>query len=216
MNTRLMKQWLCGVALLTLLAGCAGSRREAVQQEPALVSSQDLATATRADLATGVPVQGTLDRLWTSDHRAALRSGRRAGQGGAGGTQAPGAGALPARVHRSGGGQRRGAAPHGRRGLHAHAEPAKEGAVAPRPENAEAALKAAQAQAALAGKSFDEGDGPRPFDGVIARRFVQSGNRLGDGDPVPGREYRRARSSPPACPPEALSQVRPALRSRSR
>ncbi len=71
----------------------------------------------------------------------------------------------------------------------------KEGAVAERDvENAEAQLKAAEAAAAVGRKRLDEATVRAPFAGVVAERFLQSGDRVGDGDPpVPRRQHRRAR-----------------------
>jgi membrane fusion protein (multidrug efflux system) len=61
----------------------------------------------------------------------------------------------------------------------------KEGAVSPRDvDKAQAALKAAQASAAAATKRLDEATVRAPVSGVIAERMVQSGDRVGDGDPL--------------------------------
>ena len=59
-------RWTAAAALLSAVAaGCggAGARNDAVSKtaDEVLLSSRDLAPTTRADLATGVPVQGTLE-----------------------------------------------------------------------------------------------------------------------------------------------------------
>lgn len=61
----------------------------------------------------------------------------------------------------------------------------KEGAVAERDlETAEAAMREAEAQYAAAQKMLDESTVRAPFDGTVANRYVQAGDRLGIGDPV--------------------------------
>jgi RND family efflux transporter MFP subunit len=58
----------------------------------------------------------------------------------------------------------------------------KEGAVSQRDvETAEAQFRAAEALAAYADKRFKEATVRSPFDGVVAKRMVQGGDRLGDG-----------------------------------
>ncbi len=61
----------------------------------------------------------------------------------------------------------------------------KEGAISEREmEGAEAAWRQAQAQAAYARKRLDEASVRAPVSGTIAKRWVQSGDRVGDGDPL--------------------------------
>jgi RND family efflux transporter MFP subunit len=61
----------------------------------------------------------------------------------------------------------------------------REGAVAERDlEAAEATMREAEAQNASAQKMLEESTLRAPFDGTVANRYVQAGDRLGIGDPV--------------------------------
>lgn len=211
MDTRTMPRLLVTVALLALVVGCGGKRETAVQ-EAALVSSKDLSTAMRADLASGVPVQGTLEPAVDVHIIAPFPEILEAVEVKEG--QAVRKGQVLARFRlesiapaaASADAQRRMAAADYTRMQNL----LKEGAVAPRDlENAEAAFKAAEAGAALAHKRLEEATVRAPFDGVIAQRFVQSGDRLGDGD----RLFRVVNTDElefaASVPTEALDRVRP-------
>jgi len=51
-------------------------------------------------------------------------------------------------------------------------------------EAAEAKMRAAEANAASTGKTLDDASVEAPFAGTVARRDVDAGNRLGEGDPM--------------------------------
>jgi RND family efflux transporter MFP subunit len=84
-----------------------------------------------------------------------------------------------------------------------------EGAVSQRDvEGAEAAWRAAAAAEAQASKRLDEAEVRAPIAGVIAVRSVESGDRVGDGDPL----FRLVNTSElefeATIPSEYVSQVR--------
>ncbi len=213
MNTRPIRGLLAAAAMLALVAGCGG-KRTAVEQEAALVSAQDLALAVRTDLASGVPVQGTLEP--TVDVRiiapypeilesVLVKEG-----------EAVRKGQVLARFRLESIGPAAASADAQRRmaaaDLTRMQNLLKEGAVAPRDlENAEAAFKAAEAGAALAHKRLEEATVRAPFDGVVAQRDVQSGDRVGDGD----RLFRLVNTAElefsASVPTEALGAVRPGV-----
>ncbi len=180
---------LAAAALLSVLAaGCggAGARKETAQaQEEALLSPRDLATVVRTDLAAGVPLQGTLqpsvDVNIVTPYPELVEEVR-VKEG-----QAVRRGEVLARMRRasvepaaaSAEAQRRVAAADYERMSNLF----KEGAVARRDvEAAEAQLRAAEALAANAQKRLEDATVEAPFDGVVAKRFVQGGDRVGDGD----------------------------------
>jgi len=211
MDPRTIKRLLAASVLLALVAGC-GAKRTADVQEAALVSSQDLTSAVRTDLASGVPVQGTLEPS-VDVHVIApfpeILDAVLVKEG-----QAVRKGDVLARFRvesigpaaASADAQRRMAAADYTRMQNL----LKEGAVSPRDlENAEAAFKAAEAAAALTHKRLEEATVRAPFDGVVAQRFVQTGDRVGDGD----RLFRLVNTDElefsASVPTEALDKVRP-------
>jgi len=211
MDTRLMKRMLAAGALLVLVAGC-GAKQDTARTEAALLSSQDLAPVTRTDLATGLPVQGTLepsvdvqvvapypevlDVVLVKEGQA-VRKGQVLARFRMDSIEPAAVGAEA---------QRRTAAADYARMKNLLAE----GAVAPRDlETAEAGLRAAEAQAALAKTLLDDATVRAPFDGVIAQRHVHSGDRVGDGD----RLFRLVNTAElefaATVPTEALGSIRP-------
>jgi RND family efflux transporter MFP subunit len=196
--------------------GCAGegARDRAAQSAPdeVLLSSGDLAAVARTDLAAGVPVQGTLEpavdvtivtpypelveavlvKEGQSVRRGQLLARLRAT------TAEPAAESAEAKL-------RVAKAEHERmRNLY------EVGAVARRDvEAAEAELRAAEAEAVAAQKRLDDARITAPDAGVIATRFVQGGDRVGDGDPL----FRLVNTSElevsANVPTEALDRVRP-------
>jgi membrane fusion protein (multidrug efflux system) len=185
METRLMKRLLAAGALLVLLAGCA-AKQDGTDNGPAvaLLGPQDVAKVTRADLATGLPVTGTLkpvkDVTITAPYpelidAVLVKEGEVVHQGQPLArlrTEFMGPAAASAEA------QRRSAAADYARMQNLF----KEGAVSQRDvESAEAQLRATEAAAAYADKRFKEATVRAPFDGVVAKRLVQGGDRLGDG-----------------------------------
>jgi RND family efflux transporter MFP subunit len=211
MDTRPMKRLLAAGALLVLVAGC-GAKRDTARDDAALLASQDLAPVVRTDLATGLPVQGTLepsvdvqivapypdvlDDVLVKEGQA-VRKGQVLARFRMESVTPAAAGAEA---------QRRTAAADYARMKNLLAE----GAVAPRDlENAEAGLRAAEAQAALAKQRLDDATVRAPFDGVIAQRRVHSGDRVGDGDLLFRLVNTAELEFAATVPTEALGSVRP-------
>ena len=188
MATRLMKRVLAAALLAAMLGGCGGAAKKdptTAGPETALLTTRDLAVVTRRDVATGVPVQGTLRPLADVNllapfpdviEQVLVREGQAVQRGQVLARMrttsvAPAAASAEA--------QRRIAAADYQRMQNL----LKEGAVAERDvENAEAQLRAAEAAAAVGHKRLDEATVRAPFTGVVAQRFLQSGDRVGDGD----------------------------------
>jgi membrane fusion protein, multidrug efflux system len=185
MATRLMKRLLAAGALLVLVAGCA-AKQDRTNDAPAvaLLGPQDIAKVARVDLATGLPVTGTLkpvkdvtittpypeliDAVLVKEGEA-VRNGQPLARLRTE-SLAPAAASAEA--------QRRSAAADYVRMQNLF----KEGAVSQRDvESAEAQLRATEALAAYADKRFKEATVRSPFDGVVAKRMVQGGDRLGEG-----------------------------------
>ena len=186
MHTRPMKRVLAAVLLAALLGGCGGKKDAAgTAQDTVMLTASDLAVVARADVETGVPVQGTLKPL--SDvtiiapfgdviEEMLVREG-----------QAVQHGQVLARMRTTSVAPAAAGAEAQRRVAAADLQRMRnlfqEGAVSERDvENAEAQLKAAEAGAAAAQKHLDESTVRAPFSGVVAGRFLQAGDRAGDGD----------------------------------
>jgi RND family efflux transporter MFP subunit len=205
-----MMRLLAAGAVLAVLAGC-GARGETAKSEAALLSPHDLSPVTRTDLATGLPVQGTLepgvDVSVISPYPEMLdvvlvKEGQAVRKGEVLArfrveSIAPAAAGAEA--------QRRTAAADYARMKNLLAE----GAVAPRDlESAEAGLRAAEAQAALARKHLDDATVRAPFDGVIAQRYVHSGDRVADGVKLFRLVNTAELEFAATVPTEALASVR--------
>jgi membrane fusion protein, multidrug efflux system len=188
MNTRRSTQMLAA-ALLAVVVGACGPKPQDAEKapDPVVLTDRDLAAVTRADIGTGVPVQGTLkplsdvtilapiadviDQMLVKEGQA-VKSGQVLAKMRMA-SVAPAAASAEA--------QRRIAAAD----LQRMRNLLKEGAVSERDvESAEALLKAAEAGAAVARKRLDESTVRAPFGGVVAQRFLQAGDRVGDGDPI--------------------------------
>jgi RND family efflux transporter MFP subunit len=217
MHTRLTKRLLAAALLAAMVGGCGGAAKKdsaTAGPESALLTTRDLALVTRRDVATGVPVQGTLKPLadvtllapfpdvieevvvkeGQSVHRGQVLARMRMT------SIAPAAASAEA--------QRRIAAADYQRMQNL----LKEGAVAERDvEVADGQLKAAEAAAAMARKRLDEATVRAPFAGVVAQRFLQSGDRVGDGD----RLFRVVNTDQleftASVTTEALSQLKPGV-----
>ena len=191
MHTRPMKR-LLAVALLAAMAGGCGGNASKKGSTPAgpetvLLTTRDLAEVARRDVATGVSVQGTLRPLADVSLLApfpdvievvlvkegqAVRRGQEL-------ARMRMTSVTPAAA--SAEAQRRIAAADYQRMQNL----LKEGAVAERDvENAEAQLRAAEAAEAVGRKRLDDATVRAPFAGTIAQRYLQSGDRVGDGDRI--------------------------------
>jgi len=211
MEPRLMRRMLAAGALLALVAGC-GPKRETARTEAALLSPRDLAPVVRTDLATGLPVQGTLEPSVDVNVIAPypemldvvpVKEGQAVRRGEVLArfrleSVAPAAVGAEA--------QRRTAAADYARMKNL----LQEGAVAQRDlENAEAGLRAAEAQAALAKKHLDDATVRAPVDGVIAQRYVHSGDRVADGARLLRLVNTAELEFAATVPTEALGSVKP-------
>ena len=180
-----------GVALVGVMAARYGERAGATTRSAAdstrtaVLGSSDVARATRADLASGVPVSGTLkpslevriaspipevvEGVYVKEGQA-VRQGEVLARFR---TSAAEPAALSAEAQR-----RKAAADYERmRSLF------KEGAVSQQEvEAAEVTLRGAEATEAEAKKKLDETTVRAPITGVISQRAVDAGNRVKDGD----------------------------------
>jgi RND family efflux transporter MFP subunit len=218
MHTRPMKRLLAVTLLAATVAGCSGSAAKKnsapAGPETALLTTRDLAVVTRRNVATGVPVQGTLKPLADVNllapfpdviEEVVAKEGQSVQRGQVLARMrmtsiAPAAASAEA--------QRSIAAADYQRMQNL----LKEGAVAERDvEVADGQLKAAEAAAAMARKRLDEATVRAPFAGMVAQRFLQSGDRVGDGD----RLFRVVNTDQleftASVTTEALSQLRPGV-----
>jgi RND family efflux transporter MFP subunit len=170
-------------------ASCSGGGRGDAEQadDASLLGAHDLTTVARADLATGVPVQGTLAPAVEVNIVAPFPELLEAVVVKEG--EAVRRGQVLARFRTTAIGPAAASAEAQLRAAAADYQRMKnlleEGAVAPRDlESAEAQLRAAEAAEALAKKHLDEAVVTASLDGVVAHRYVQGGDRVGDGDPL--------------------------------
>ena len=179
------------VAIAMSITSCGAGRGAATadkKEEAAVVlGPSDVAVVAAADLAEGVPVSGNLQPVKDVNLTApapdvvaevlvkegqAVRRGQVLARFR---TQALGPAVASAEAQ-----QRIAAADHERMKNLAAA-----GAVSQRDvENAEAAQRAADATLAQVRQRFEDATVRAPFDGVVAERHVQAGDRVGDGDPM--------------------------------
>ncbi|HVH67237.1 MAG TPA: efflux RND transporter periplasmic adaptor subunit [Gemmatimonadales bacterium] len=180
-----------GVLLTGVLAARRGERAGAATRttvdsvRAAVLGSSDVAHAARVDLISGVPVSGTLKpsvEVRIASPIAEVVDAVLVKEG-----QAVRAGQVLARFRtaalepaaRSAEAQRRKAASDYDRMQSLY----KEGAVSQQDvENAEVALRGAEATKAEAQKRLDEATVRAPISGVISQRAVDAGNRVKDGD----------------------------------
>jgi membrane fusion protein (multidrug efflux system) len=213
--TRPLAALVLAAATAAALAGCGASAgKEAASRAPdvAVLAAGDLATVARADLASGVLVQGTLEPVLDVNliapypealEEVAVKEGQAVARGQVLArfrteSMAPAAAGTEA--------ARRVAAADLARMQNLF----REGAVSARDlDAAEARLRAAEAEAALAGKRLGEATVRAPFAGVVAKRFVQSGDRVGDGDPLFRVVNTDELELSASVPTETLAGVRP-------
>lgn len=178
----------------------------------ALLAPTDIAVARRADLAAGVPVSGTLtpglEARVTSPmddvlEQVVVREGQRVAKG-----------EVLARF-------RLGAVEADAASARARLKSAqadyermqnlfKEGAVSQRDvESAEAAWRAAQAGDAVSSRRLSDAVVRAPFAGTVATRSVQTGDRVGSGDPLFVVADTRELEFEATVPSEYVALVRP-------
>lgn len=193
MNARTPLVFAARLALAASVAGCghgsvsADAGAAAADTAAALLAATDVARVARADLASGVPVSGTLTpglevRITAPVgevlEAVLVREGQRVA-----------AGEVMARFRDTSLRPMAASAEAAWRVADADHERMKnlyaEGAVARRDvESAEAALRAAEAQRAAAVSRLEDAAVRAPFAGVVSVRHVQAGDRVGDGDPL--------------------------------
>jgi RND family efflux transporter MFP subunit len=179
------------VLLAITLAGCGGKADSKATASPdadaALLAPTDLATAARVDLTTGVPVSGTLSPGWEAQitspfddvmAEVLVREGQAVGKGqvlGRFSEDLVNANAASAKA------RLKSAAADYERQKNLLAE----GAVSQRDlEAAESGWRAAQAEDAAASQQLSDATVRAPKAGVVTRRSVQTGTRVGKGDPL--------------------------------
>ena len=192
MNRHTLVYMAAALAVALTLHGCAQSDSaaktgEKAEAEAVLLAPADVAEVRVADLSAGVPVSGSLrpsvDIKLTAPlpdliEQVLVQEGQAVRKGQVlarfrNRALAPEAASAEA--------QRRHAASDYARMQNL----AKAGAVSQQDvENAEAELKAADAKLADARRRLDEATVRSPIHGVVAERSVQSGDRVGDGDPL--------------------------------
>ena len=180
------------LALAAALAGCGRRPAEdagaaGVPSAEALLAPTDVASAVRADLVAGLPVSGTLEpavRVRITAPFPELIEQVRVREG-----QAVAKGQVLARLRSASVAPAAASADAALKSAAADYERTKNlfaaGAVAQRDvDAAEAQWRAAEAGAAQARKFLDDALVRTPVTGVVARRSVQAGDRVGDGDPM--------------------------------
>jgi RND family efflux transporter MFP subunit len=178
------------LAGMLALSGCGGEKSSAKTADAtpaALLAASDVAAVTRTDLAAGVPVSGTLEPgvdinisapLDEVIDAVAVREGQAVARGQVlarfrSGALQPAAASAAAALKIAASDWER------QKNL------LKEGAVAERDvEGAEAALRAAEAADAQAARRLADATVRAPVAGVIAKRSVESGDRVSTGDPM--------------------------------
>jgi RND family efflux transporter MFP subunit len=181
------------VAALIAVAGCGGkgetatAKKSGAAADTALLAAADLATVTRHDLSAGVPVSGTLTPGWQARVTAPLddvlqdvtvREGERVTKG-----------QVLARFRLGSVEADAAAARANLRSATADWERQKnllaEGAVSERDvETAESAYRAALARNEVAARQLADATVRAPGAGVVTTRSVQTGDRVGTGDPL--------------------------------
>ncbi|HUK64267.1 MAG TPA: efflux RND transporter periplasmic adaptor subunit [Dongiaceae bacterium] len=172
------------------LSGCGGERTaadSASESAAALLASTDVAQSSRTDLVAGLPVSGTLTPATDVLIGAPLAEVIEAVPVREG--QAVQKDELLARFRDQALGPAAAGAEAELKAAAAEYERNenlfKAGAISKRDvETAEARWKSAQAAAAQAAKMYSDASVRTPIDGVIAKKYVEAGNRPGIGDPM--------------------------------
>lgn len=219
------------LAAMLALAGCGGNKSadaghgsaksepEAANAAPvpaakgeALLAPSDIAVARRTDLAAGVPVSGTLapgrEARVTSPfedvlEQVVVREGQRVAKGEVLARFRLGAVEADAASARA---QLKSAQADHERMQNLF----REGAVSQRDvESAEAGWRAAQAAEAVAARRLSDAVVRAPFAGTVATRSVQTGDRVGGGDPLFVIADTRELEFEATVPSEYVALVRP-------
>ncbi len=200
----------CGSNANKPIAGASATVKAA--EDEALLAATDVAAAARLDLAAGVPVSGTLSAGWEARvtspfddvvEEVVVREGQRVSKGQVLGRfrhdiVATAAASATARL--------KSAAADYERQQNLLAE----GAVSERDvEAAEAAYRAAQAAEASASKALEDATVRAPGVGTVTQRSVQSGTRVGAGDPLFVVADTRELEFEASVPSEFVNLVRP-------
>jgi RND family efflux transporter MFP subunit len=183
-----------------------------VNGDEILLAATDVAMAARLDLATGVPVSGTLTAGWEAQitspfddvvEDVRVREGQRVAKGQ---VLARFRSEILASAAASAAARRKSAAADFERQKNLLAE----GAVSQRDlEAAEAALRAAEAEDAAAAKRLSDATVRAPAAGSVTARHVQSGSRVGAGDPLFVVADTRELEFEASVPSEHVRLVRP-------
>ncbi len=213
---------LAFAALAALLAaGCggeanpkpaAGAPATSVAADAALLAPTDVASAARLDLAAGVPVSGTLSAAWEAQitspfddvvEEVLVREGQRVSKGQVLARFRPD---MVTTAAASAAAQLKSASADYERQKNLLAE----GAVSQRDlEASEANWRAAQAQDASAAKQLADATVRAPESGAVTTRSVQSGSRVGAGDPMFVVANTRELEFEASVPSEFVRLVRP-------
>jgi membrane fusion protein, multidrug efflux system len=195
MNT--MSRWMLALAAIAVMgtaAGCGAKGDNAnaangkgAAADTALLAAADVAVAARADLSAGVPVSGPLAPGWRTRVTAPLedviqdvlvREGQKVSKGQALARFRMGAVEANAASARA-------ALRSAQADFERQKNLLKEGAVSARDvEAAEAGYRAAAAQDELASRRLQDATVRAPGAGTVTVRSVQSGDRVGMGDPL--------------------------------
>jgi membrane fusion protein (multidrug efflux system) len=203
---------LAAVAMARCGGGAEAADTPADSIRTAVLGPDDVAPVTRRDLIAGIPVSGTLQpseevRITSPIPEVVDQVLVKEGE-------AVGRGQVLARFRTSAlepaalsaGAQRRKAEADYERMQNLY----KEGAVSEQDvENAEVALRAAEATEASAQKRLDESTVRAPMSGVVSQRAVDSGDRVKDGDFLFQLVNTRELEFEATVPSEYVGKVRP-------
>jgi len=192
--------------------GATASERGGGEPDTALLAAADVAVATTTDLASGIPVSGTLEPGWRARITSPLddvvrevlvREGQRVARGD-----------VLARFRLDAVETAAASAHAALKSASADYERQKnllaEGAVSEHDlESAEAAWRAAQAQDAEASRRLADATVRAPADGAVTARSVQSGDRVATGDPLFVVADTRTLELEATVPGDAIARVRP-------
>jgi RND family efflux transporter MFP subunit len=209
--------WTAALAALVTLPGCGSEKSatakpgEGAPADTALLAAADVAVVTTADLAAGIPVSGTLapgarvrvtSPLDDIVAEVLVREGQRVTKGQVLGRFRQASVVADAASSRA-------ALASATADRERQKNLLAEGAVSERDvESAEAAYRAARAQDELVQRRLLDATLRAPFAGTLTTRSVQSGDRVGKGDPLFVVADTRELEFEATVPGDAISQVR--------